>query len=108
MAGKVIETTDATFENEVLKASTPTLVDFWAAWCAPCRAIAPAVAELAEQYDGKVSFAKMDIDANPATPTRYEIRSIPTLLLFKDGKVLGQVIGAVPKSKLEELVKKAL
>ena len=108
MSGKVIEVSDASFENDVLKEQKPTLVDFWASWCAPCRAIAPVVSQLADEYDGKVRFTKVNIDENPQVPTRYEIRSIPTLLLFKDGKVLGQVIGAVPKGKLEDLVKKAL
>lgn len=108
MAGKVLEITDSNFEQEVVKSATPTLIDFWAVWCAPCRAIAPIVEQLANDYDGKVRFGKLNVDDNPAVATKFEIRSIPTLLLFKDGKVLGQVIGAVPKAKLEDLVKKAL
>lgn len=108
MAGKVLEITDSNFEQEVVKSSTPTLIDFWAVWCAPCRAIAPIVEQLANDYEGKVRFGKLNVDDNPAVATKFEIRSIPTLLLFKDGKVLGQVIGAVPKAKLEDLVKKAL
>ncbi len=105
---KVSEITDDNFEREVLQSDKPALVDFWAAWCAPCRAIAPLVEQLADAYTGKVKFAKLDIDANPKVPTQFEIRSIPTLLLFKEGRVVGQVVGAVPKAKIEELVKRAL
>lgn len=108
MAEKVIEVTDATFEQEVLKSPTAALVDFWAVWCAPCRAIAPTVAALADEYDGKIRFAKVNVDDCPKTAAQFEIRSIPTLLLFKEGRVLGQVVGAVPKGKLDELVKKGL
>ncbi len=104
----VVELTDANFEAEVLKAQTPTLVDFWAVWCGPCRAIAPAVEALAKEYKGKVKFAKMDVDHHAIVPTRYEIRSIPTLLVFKGGQVVGQIVGAVAKAKIEEAIKKAL
>lgn len=104
----VLEVTDTNFDAEVLKSSTPVLVDFWAVWCAPCRAIAPHVEALAGEYAGKIRVAKCDIDSNPQVPTQFEIRSIPTLLMFKDGKVVGQVVGAVPRAKIEELVKKAL
>ncbi len=104
----VIEVTDGNFDSEVLKSSQPVLVDFWAVWCAPCRAIAPHVDALATEYAGKVRVGKCDIDANPQIPSQFEIRSIPTLLMFKDGKVVGQVVGAVPRAKIEELVKKAL
>ena len=105
---KIANVTDASFENDVLKSSQPVLIDFWATWCAPCRAIAPAVEQLAGEYEGKIKIVKVNIDENPRTPTQYEVRSIPTLLLFKDGKVLGQIVGAVGKPKIEELVKKAL
>lgn len=105
---KLVQLTDSSFETEILKSSQPALVDFWAAWCAPCRAIAPAVDALATDYDGRVKFAKLNIDDNPAVPTRYQIQSIPTLLMFKDGKVVGQLIGAYPKGKIEEMIKKAL
>jgi thioredoxin 1 len=104
----LLDVTDDNFEAEILKSSLPVLVDFWAVWCAPCRAIAPHVDALAAQYDGKLRVGKCDIDANPQVPTRYDVRSIPTLLLFKDGQVVGQVVGAVPRAKLEELVKRAL
>jgi thioredoxin 1 len=105
---KLLEVTDDNFEADVLKSSTPVLIDFWAAWCAPCRAIGPHVDALAAQYEGKIKVGKCDIDANPQTPSRYDVRSIPTLLMFKDGQVVGQVVGAVPKTKLEDLIKRAL
>jgi len=92
----------------VLKSDQPVLVDFWATWCAPCRAIAPAVEELATQYKGKVKVAKVNIDDNQNTPQQYGIRSIPTLLVFKGGKVVEQIVGAVPKSKLEAALQKVI
>ena len=94
------EVTDATFEQEVLKAPRPVLVDFWAPWCGPCRMVAPIVEELAEEYDGKVNFVKLNTDGNPITASRYGIRSIPTLLVFKGGQPVGQIIGFRPKSDL--------
>jgi thioredoxin 1 len=103
-----VEVTDSNFDAEILKSEVPVLVDFWAVWCAPCRAIAPHVDALATQYEGKIRVGKCDIDANPQVPTRYDIRSIPTLLMFKDGQVVGQVVGAVPRAKIEELLKRAL
>jgi len=105
---KIANVTDASFEAEVLKSTQPVLIDFWATWCGPCRAIAPVVEQLAGEYEGKVKVVKVNIDENPKTPTTYDVRSIPTLLMFKDGKVVGQIVGAVPKPKIEELVKKAL
>lgn len=99
---------DGTFQEKVLGADRPTLVDFWATWCAPCRAIAPVVEELASQYDGKVDFYKLNIDENPDTPGNYGVRGIPTLILFKDGKVVDQVVGAVPKSQLDSMIQKAI
>ncbi|MGZ3405978.1 MAG: thioredoxin [Polyangia bacterium] len=105
---KIANVTDASFENDVLKSTQPVLIDFWATWCGPCRAIAPVVEQLAGEYAGKVKVVKVNIDENPKTPTQYDVRSIPTLLMFKDGKVVGQIVGAVPKPKIEELVKKAL
>ena len=100
--------TDGNFEAEVLKSSTPVLIDFWAQWCAPCRAIAPMVEAIAKDYSGKLKVGKLDIDSNPKVPTQFDVRSIPTILVFKDGKVVGQIVGAVPRPKVEELVKKAL
>ena len=105
---KIANVTDASFETDVLKSSQPVLIDFWATWCGPCRAIAPVVEQLAGEYAGKVKVVKVNIDENPKTPTQYDVRSIPTLLMFKDGKVVDQIVGAVPKPKIEELVKKAL
>lgn len=109
MAGaEVMNIADANFSQEVLNSDTPVLVDFWATWCAPCRAIAPAVAELAEQYKGKVKVAKINVDDNQGTAEQYGIRSIPTLLVFKGGKVVGQIVGAVPKSRIEAELQKTL
>ncbi|HET8539406.1 MAG TPA: thioredoxin [Anaeromyxobacter sp.] len=99
---------DATFDNEVLKSDVPVLVDFWAVWCGPCKAIAPAVEELARQYKGKVKVAKMDVDEHQQVPQQYGIRSIPTLLLFKGGRVVDTIVGAVPKGKLEDSIKKVI
>jgi thioredoxin 1 len=99
---------DSTFDQEVLKSDIPVLVDFWAVWCGPCKAIAPTVEELAKQYKGKVKVAKMDVDEHQQVPQQYGIRSIPTLLLFKGGRVVDTIVGAVPKTKLEESLKKAM
>jgi len=99
---------DGTFDTEVLKSDIPVLVDFWAVWCGPCKAVAPAIEELAKQYKGKVKIAKMDVDEHQKVPQQYAIRSIPTLLLFKGGRVVDTIVGAVPKSKLEDSLKKAL
>jgi thioredoxin 1 len=99
---------DATFDKEVLKSDVPVLVDFWAVWCGPCKAIAPHVDELASQYKGKVKVAKMDVDQHQQVPQQYGIRSIPTLLVFKGGRVVDTIVGAVSKSKLEDSLKKAL
>ncbi|HLL05595.1 MAG TPA: thioredoxin [Myxococcaceae bacterium] len=109
MAGAdVLTVGDADFGKQVLESDQPVLVDFWATWCAPCRAIAPAVEELATQFKGKAKVAKMDIDNNQDTPQQYGIRSIPTLLVFKGGKVVDQIVGAVPKARLEAALTKAL
>ena len=103
---EILDVTDATFENEILKSETPVLIDFWAEWCAPCRAIAPIVKDLATRYSGKVKVVKMNIDENPGTPGRYGVRAIPTVLAFKNGAVVGQITGARPKSAFEDMVLK--
>jgi thioredoxin 1 len=93
--------TDDDFAAEVEQQQGLTVVDFWATWCGPCRMIAPVLEQLADEYDGKLTVAKLDVDANPRAPARFGVRSIPTLLFFKDGKLVDQVIGAVPKAQLE-------
>ena len=92
--------TDTSFQNDVLDADTPVLVDFWAEWCGPCRMIAPHVKDIAKEYDGKLKVAKMDIDSNPTVPGRYGIRSIPTLMVFKGGEVVARIVGARPKDAI--------
>lgn len=101
---KPVQVNDANFQSEVLKSDKPVLVDFWAIWCAPCKMIAPFVEELAQEYDGKLKVAKVDVDANPQTAMQYGIRSIPTLMVFKGGAVVEQIVGAVPKRHLVEKV----
>jgi thioredoxin 1 len=102
MAHKTV--TDQSFQSDVLDSKTPVVVDFWAEWCGPCRMIAPSLEELASEYDGKVIVAKMNIDENPQTPTRYGVRGIPTLMIFRNGQVAATKIGALPKTKIKEWI----
>lgn len=106
--GDVVEVTDQNFEQEILKSEIPALVDFWAAWCGPCKMVAPVVEELAKDYKGKIKIAKMNVDENRQTPAKFGIRNIPTLILFKNGEVVQTIIGAQPKSYLETELKKLL
>lgn len=104
----VLTLTDANFDRDVLQSDLPVLVDFWATWCAPCKAIGPLIDSIAADYAGKLKVGKVNVDDNPATPGKYGVRGIPTLILFKGGKVVDQVVGAVPKSQLDALIAKAL
>lgn len=105
---KYLTVSDASFESDVLKSDKPVLVDFWAPWCGPCRMIAPIIEELANDYDGKAKIAKVNVDDNPQISTQFGIRSIPTLLIFKNGQVVDQIVGAVPKSVIEGKLKSQL
>ena len=98
------EVGDSSFEAEVLKSSLPVLVDFWAPWCGPCKAIAPVVAELAKEYAGRLKVVKVNVDDHPQSPSQYGVRGIPNLILFKDGKVRDQIVGAVPKAHLVKAI----
>jgi thioredoxin 1 len=102
----VQEVSDKEFETEVVNSDLPVLIDFWAPWCAPCRAIAPVVDELAKEYDGKLKVVKMNVDENPLTPGKYGVRAIPNLLLFKNGQVKDQIIGACSKSQFVQAIQK--
>jgi len=105
---KPFAVTDAEFDEKVVKADKPVLVDFWAEWCVPCKIIAPIVDELAEEMDGQMEFAKVDVDSSPITAVTYGIRSIPALLIFKGGKPVEQIIGAIPKGQLKKKIEEAL
>jgi len=108
MPDTITQVTDSTFEAEVLKSTIPVLVDFWAEWCGPCRMVAPVVEEVAKQYEGKVKVAKVDVDQNQRVATQFQIRSIPSLYIFKNGKVAGQIVGAVPKQQITSALDKIL
>jgi len=104
MSDKIIHLTDGSFENDVLKAEGPILVDFWAEWCGPCNMIAPILDEIAEEFEGKLTITKLNIDQNPATAPKYGIRGIPTLLLFKNGEVAATKVGALSKGQLKDFL----
>ena len=104
MSENIIKVSDDSFDNEVLSASGPVLVDYWAEWCGPCKMIAPVLDEIADEYDGRLTVAKLNIDDNPNTPPKYGIRGIPTLMLFKDGEVAATKVGSVSKTQLTEFV----
>ena len=106
MSDKIVHVTDGSFEEDVLKAEDPVLVDYWAEWCGPCKAIAPILGEIAEEYAGRLKIAKLNIDENPSTPPKYGIRGIPTLMLFKDGNVEATKVGALSKSQLAAFLDK--
>ena len=108
MSNNILNVTDSNFEDEVLKSEQPVVLDFWAEWCGPCRQIAPAVDELAAEYEGRAVVGKVNIDHHPAIATQYGIRSIPNLLVFSDGKVQQQIVGAVGKGELSEAINKLL
>ena len=104
----IIEISDSNFESEVVNSDLPVLIDFWAPWCGPCRAIAPLVEEISSSYAGKIKVGKMNVDENQSTTMKFGIRSIPTLIMFKGGEAVDQIIGAVPKSEIERVVEKSL
>ena len=104
----VLQVSDADFEAEVIRSNLPVLIDFWAPWCGPCKVIAPVVEELAGEYDGRLKVAKMNVDDNPLTPSRYGVRGIPNLIIIKGGVVKEQIVGAAPKAKLVQAIEGAL
>jgi thioredoxin 1 len=108
MAQNVVEIEDSSFDKEIVQSDKPAMVDFWAPWCGPCKAIAPVVNDLAGTYGDRIKFAKCNVDDNPITPGKFGIKAIPTLIFFKDGQVVDQITGMVAKSKLEEAIKKVL
>ncbi|MGD9160408.1 MAG: thioredoxin [Desulfobacteraceae bacterium] len=106
--GDILEVSDDNFESEIINSETPSMVDFWAEWCGPCKKVGPVVEELAAEYEGKIKIAKMDVDSNRQTPAKFGIRNIPTLILFKGGEVVNTIVGAQPKTSIEEEIKKLL
>lgn len=104
MNDNIVHVTDSTFEDEVLKSDTPVMVDYWAEWCGPCKAIAPVLEEIADEYKGKLIVAKMDVDDNQSTPQKYAVRGIPTLMIFKNGNAVGTKVGQLSKSQLSAFI----
>jgi thioredoxin 1 len=104
----LLHVNDKNFAEEVLSAQLPVLVDFWATWCGPCRSISPIIEELAKEFTGRIKVTKLNVDENPAIPSQYGVRGIPTLILFKGGKILDQIVGAVPKARLVTMIEKVL
>lgn len=108
MSGSIIHVADSTFEEQVLKSDAPVMVDYWAEWCGPCKMIAPLLDEIAEEYQGKLTIAKLNIDENQETPQKYAVRGIPTLMIFKDGEVAATKVGALSKSQLSAFIDSAI
>ena len=106
--GKIRDVTDSTFEEEVLQSERPVLVDFWAEWCAPCRALAPVIQQIADEHHERLHVVKLDVDSSPSTPAKFSVRAMPTLLFFRDGKVVDSLVGAVPKKQVEDKVQALL
>jgi thioredoxin 1 len=104
----LLHVNDKNFAEEVLNAQLPVLVDFWATWCGPCRSISPIIEELSKEFTGRIKVTKLNVDENPATPSQYGVRGIPTLILFKGGKILDQIVGGVPKARLITMIEKVL